>query len=272
MDFGILFKRAGKVAAENSPAILTAIGVTGTLTTAYLAAKAGFKSVDVLKEAEEKKIEENRDGSELSDEEKRDPNRFQLTKKEQADAVWKLYTPAAASAALTVAAIICAVRVQDRRNAALLSAYTAAEKGFKEYREKTLEKVGKKKEQEVRDEIAQDHVTNNPASKAEIILVSEGSVLCRDEYSGRYFTSDMETIRKAENDINYDILNEGYASLTDFWDKIGISQTSDSDDLGWSSDEKFEIDYSTTLSENNRPCIAITFRNRPVPSFYRNTH
>lgn len=268
MDLSMLFKRAGQVAAENSPAILTALGVSGTLTTAFLAAKAAFASVDVLREAEETKSQEFK-GETPEDEDVVNVEPEGLTRKEQAEAVWHLYVPAAICAGMTITAIVCSNRISDKRTAAVAAAYTFAEKNFKEYRDKTVSKIGKKKEQEVRDEVAQDDVRKNPPKKNEVILVSEGSVLCKDAYSGRYFLSDMESIRKAENDINWEILNTGYASLSDFWHLLGVNSTSESDELGWNTDSKFELEYSTALTDDNKPCIVVTFRPGPIPRFYR---
>lgn len=264
MDLSVLFKRAGKVAADNSPAILTAIGVTGTLTTAYLAAKGAFKAVEVLKETEEKR--------EVEYAEKEETFVPALTTREMFDATWKCYIPAASSVALTVVAIIYSNRINDRRTAALASAYSVAEKSYAEYRAKTAEKVGKNKEQVIRDEIAQDDVTNNPPTKSEIIIVGDGPSLCRDAYSGRYFNSSVELLRKAENDINWQILNDGYASLSDFWDVIGLKHTDGSDDLGWNTDQKFDIKISGTISEDQKPCLSFSFQPSPKPRFFRNSH
>ena len=44
---GVL-KQAEKFASDNSPAILTALGLTGVLTTAYLSGKASFNAYDIL--------------------------------------------------------------------------------------------------------------------------------------------------------------------------------------------------------------------------------
>lgn len=278
MDFGILFKRAGKVAAENSPAILTAIGVTGAVTTALLAAKAAFKSVDVLKEAEEKKGAEFRGDNlrtegedlELTEAEAIKLWAEPLNRQEKFEAVWKLYVPAAGSLAITVAAIICANRIQDRRNAAILSAFSAVEKSFQEYRGKTTEKVGKNKEQGIRDELAQERVDRNPYSKSVVIMSpGRGTTRCFDAYSSRYFYSDAESIRKAVNDANSRVWNAGYISLTEFWEELGIPGTSHSDDLGWNSDKLIEIEYpfSAVVSEENEPCLELAFRTPPQPKY-----
>jgi hypothetical protein len=245
MDFGVLFKRAGKVAADNSPAILSAIGITGTLATVYLAAKGGFKAAKVLDEAAETKKDK-------------------LTTRETFDATWKLYVPAATSAALTVASIVCSVQISERRTAALAGAYSIAEKSYTEYRKKTSDTVGKKKEQEIRDKIAQDKVTANTTN---LIVTNKGETRCYDTWTDRDFISDMESLRKAVNDLNERIINENYASLSDFYNLIGLNSTAESDYVGWNTNQLLEVDYSGVLDKHGAPMIALTFRNTPMSRF-----
>jgi hypothetical protein len=253
MDLSALLKRAGQKAAKNSPAILTAIGVTGTLTTAYLAAKAAFNSVDALKKAEEAKSEKY--GGEGFE-----PGDADLNIQDKVEAVWKLYVPAAAVATVTITAIICSNRISDRRTAALASAYSVVNKSYEEYRDKVTGKIGKNKEQAIRDEIAQDEVDRHPLSKTPFIVTdSGGPTLCFDQWSGRYFNSDHESIRQAVNDFNAKVINETYGSLSDFWHLLDIDPTTDSDLIGWSTDKLLEVDYSyTTVNEN--PCLAVRFK------------
>lgn len=268
-DLSALFQRAGKAAADNSPAILTAIGVTGTITTAYLAAKGAFRSVDALKEAEDEK-REHFFGDQTDVEGKIVEVEFDgLTFQEKFDATWKYYTPAAISGGMTIAAIICSNRISDKRAAAMASAYSIAEKGFKEYREKTLEKVGKKKEQEVRDEIAQDDVTNNPVSKSTLIVATKGPTVCKDKWSGRYFNSDIESIRKAVNDFNQERINSSYLPLSEFYHLIGIPPTQESEEVGWNADKPLEVKFSGTLHPDGTPAVVFEFENLPDPNYAR---
>jgi len=257
MKLGILAKRAGKLAGDNTPAILTAIGVTGAITTAYLTGKASFKAAEILA-LERNQFLEGHTEDEFED----------IPFKEKMDLVWKLYVPAAASAVLTVTAIISANHIGTRRAAALASAYSLSEKAYGEYKGKVLEKFGEKKEQTVRDELAQDKVNKTPSTKQEIILMPH-EVLCFDAFTGRYFKSDMETLRKAVNDINEQVINNTYAPLTDYYDLIGLARTDESDEIGWNTDELLKVDYSTTLSDDGRPCISITFSARPVRNYSR---
>ena len=251
MDIGAIVSRARKAAADNTPTILTAIGVTGTIATAVLASRASFKASEVLQEAE-KNVTSYEDGPSLDN-------------REKFDLVWKLYIPAATTGVVTLACIITANRVSNRRAVALASAYSISQEAFREYKEKVFEKIGEKKEQAVRDEIAQDRVNNNPPS---LIVANTTKTLCFDSYSGRPFESDLESIRTAVNDINYQLLSDDYASLTDFWEKIGLDRTSDSDEIGWNIDRKLEVEYAAALFEG-KPVLTIEFRTIPIRSYWQ---
>jgi hypothetical protein len=249
-----LTRSTSRILVDNSPTILTVIGATGTLVTAYLTGKATFKAAELIREVESR-AGTAEDGWPVI--------------KERGKLVWKLYIPAASTAFFTVGAIVCANRIGMRRAAALAAAVSISERAFEEYREKIAQKLGKAKEQAARDEIAQDRVTNNPVGLREVILTSGGSVLCYDAYTGRYFLSDVESLKKAQNDLNYRILHDYYASLSDFYDLIGLPPTSMSGEVGWNSDKMLELEFSTVLSEDNRPCIVIDLKVVPIRNFYR---
>ena len=78
-----------------------------------------------------------------------------------------------------------------------------------------VETIGKKKEQAIRDDIAKDRVTANPVR--EVVVTDRGSTLCYDSLSGRYFKSDIETLRKTVNDLNRRMRDEMFISLNDFY-------------------------------------------------------
>ena len=243
MNIGAIVSRARKAAADNTPTILTAIGVTGTIATAVLAHKAGFKAAQILSEES--------------------PH---LEPKEKLEKTWKLYIPAVTTGVVTVTCIVTANRVSNRRAAALATAYSVSQEAFREYKDKVFEKIGEKKEQAIRDEIVQEKINKNPLGS---VVLAGNDVLCYDAYSGRPFNSNLEEIRAAVNDINWQILNDNYASLTDFWEKIGLSRTTDSDEIGWNTDTKFEVQYSAALSDDGKPVLCIEFHTVPVRSYYK---
>jgi hypothetical protein len=250
MNLGAIVSRARKMTADNTPLILTAIGVSGTVATVLLASKASFKAAEVLNEREKNRWPDDED----------------LEFKEKLEKTWKLYVPAVVTGTATIACIVSANHISTRRAAALASAYSISQEALREYKGKVLEKLGEKKEQGIRDEIAQDRVNRLPPPP--VMIVSNGNVLCLDMHSGRYFDCDMETIRKAENDINYRILHDNYASLSDFWERVGLSKTTESDEIGWNTDKGLEVQYSSVPTDEGKPCLTIEFRTVPIRGYY----
>lgn len=275
MNLTPLFKRLGKVASDNSPAILTSIGVTGTLAAVYLAAKGAFEASDILREAAESKeqeflgdaLKEVSEGEEAEGIQTVSPE--PLTLQEKFELTWQCYLPAAGCVVLSVTAVICSNRISDRRAAAMASAYSVVRESYSEYRAKNVEKIGKKKEQEVRDEIAQDRRDLHPIEKSTLVITGKGPTLCRDAWSGRDFTSSKNVIDAAVNKFNQDVINQTYGSLSDFYDLIGLAPTTNSNYVGWNTDSLLEIDFSGTLDTEGEPCLQIEFKTPPLDRFDR---
>jgi hypothetical protein len=244
-------KRLGKTVSDNSPAILTATAVAGVVTTAFLTGKASIKAAE-----------------ELRYQELQNETSYKGFPKEQFQFVWKLYIPAVLSGASTIACIVAANQIGSRRNAALLSAYSLTDTAFREYKEKVFEQLGAGKEQKVRDEIAQDRVTKDPP-KPEIMIVGKGDVLCMELMSGRYFKSNMEAIRKAQNDLNQMVLNDMYASHNDFLNLIGLESNGYGEEVGWNIDNLIDVQFSAVLTPEGEPCIAIGYAKFPRVNFHK---
>ena len=164
--------------------------------------------------------------------------------------------------AATITSIVMANRISSKKIAALAVASTISERALQEYKTKVVEKLGERQETAIRDEIAQDNVRNNPAS-SQVIIAGSGDVLCFEPLTGRYFNSTIETIKKAENKVNYDIIHYDSSSLSTFFDEIGLPPTDYSDMVGWNVSNRMEVSFSTTMSEDNRPCLVIGFTRMP---------
>ena len=97
------------------------------------------------------------------------------------------------------------------------------------------------------------------------MVLREGNTLCYDAVSGRYFKSDIETIRKAVNELNRRMLRENYVCLNEFYGEIGLPYTNLGDDIGWSIDRDglIELDLSSQLAEDGTPCLVISYRVTP---------
>lgn len=235
---------------KHSPAILTGIGITGMITTTVMAVRATPKAMQLI---ENKKEELEKD---------------KLTAVETVKAAWKCYIPSAATCVASAACLIGASSVSYKRNAALMTAYKITESAFCEYKDKVVETIGEKKEQAVHDAIAKDHVDRNPVSNTEVIITDRGHTLCYDELSGRYFYSDVDTIRKAANEINRRMLDDMCASLNEFYYEIGLDGTRLGDELGWNvSKGLIDLKFSATVSSDDRPCIVMDYQVPPRYEF-----
>jgi hypothetical protein len=262
MDFASFFKGSSKIVADNSPAILSAIAVTGTLTTAYLSGRAAFKAAQIIEDA---KGNADRDFDKAWD-----PDEL-FTLKEKALLTWKLYIPAASTVVMTIACIVAANRIGTRRAAALAAAYKFSERATAEYKAKVVEKFGEKKEQAARDELAQERIDKNPPGEGQVIFTGRGEVLCYEACFGRWFLSDMHLLRKAQNETNVVVIQDGYASLSVFYSLIGLDPTTYSDEVGWNTDNILDLKFSTCLAPDDTPCISVDYTVLPVRE-YSNLH
>ena len=238
---------------KHSPEILTGIGIAGMVTSTVLAVKATPKALVLLEEART-----NEDGT-LKD---------KLTIVETVKVAWKPYVPAVAVGIASISCIIGASRVNYKRNAALATAYALSERTLINYRDKVIETLGEKKEKEVRDKISQDEIDKKPISSSQVIITPKGNTLFMDSITGRYFRSDLDSIKKAVIALNMEISHQNYISLNEFYSNIGLDRISNGDNLGWNIDNGYvEIDYSTCLADNDEPCIVIDYISQPKYDF-----
>lgn len=238
--------RSKKLIEDNSPAILTGIGVAGTVITAYLAGKASFKAARAIDAYEEK----NEQGE----------PRYPLDFKKKARLTWHFYVPTLAAAAVTGTSICMARRIDGKRIAAATAAYAITENAFKEFKDKAVEMTSAGKVQKIHDAVMQDKVDKTDGHT--LVVMADSDVLCMDAWSGRYFSSTMQKLKTAENDQAYEINHAMYVSLTNYYTLVGLDATSNSDNLGWDSTDKFTITYTTTLKDD-KPVIVVNFDKAP---------
>lgn len=240
------FKGVRKTVSKHSPEILTGLGIGGMVTATVLAVGATPKALKLI---EEKKREEHVD---------------KLTVVETVKATWKCYVPATVTGVASITCLIGASSVSARRNAALTAAYKISETALTEYREKVVETIGEKKEKLIREKVDKERIDKNPVSNNQVIVTAAGETLCYDHYSGRYFKSDIERINKAVNKLGRDMLNYNYVSLNDFYDELELEHIPIGYDVGWNiSDGFIDIDFSSQLAEDGRPCVVIDYVTAP---------
>lgn len=221
-----------KFVKKNSSLLLAMGAGIGVLSTAYLSARAGYQTAHRL--------------------ESEDP---WMSNRERAKLVWRLYIPAAASAAATIVCITGVKHVDARKTLAAQTALAVSQRAYEGYREQVVEALGERKDQEFLAKSAERRVNQNSPST---IIAGSGKVLCCELYTGRYFESDMDTLNRALNELNAQLVRHDQATLDDFYYLIHLDPTSNSGETGWTSSRLVELEFSSILHDN-RPVLVFEY-------------
>jgi hypothetical protein len=267
MSMQNLLRLTGRSLNNNSPIILSGLAVAGVVATAILAVKATPKAVEEIEVAETRK--NTRDKPELVDGEAFGDGPYtELTPVEIVQTTWKLYLPAAVIGAATIACIVGSNTIGMRRNAALLGAYTLVDTAFREYKSEVVEQIGAIKERKVTDELAKRKVEQHPVSDAQVIITGGGDQLCMEALTGRYFQSDIEKIRQAQNEFNREILlNAQYSSLNEWFELLGLRQTTVGGILGFDVEHLLELSFASTVADDGRTALVVDYVRLPTKDF-----
>ncbi len=260
-----LIETIGEETKKNSPMILTGLAIVGLISTAYLSYKAGIKA-DKIIEKYKKDIKSHAPSCEEDKE-----NKKNITI-ETAKKMVPVIAPPIIMGGVTLACIIGSHSVSNRKIAALSAAYSLSESTVKNLNGKMEEMLGEKKTRSIRDSIMKDKLEKDSEKdkklmdNGSIIIPNDGTVLCKDLYSGRLFYSTAEKINQAIAKCSYDLISDMYVSLNDFYDAIDSPQLKPipmGNDLGWNVDDsqngKLPIYLTALLTEDNKPCLCVEY-------------
>lgn len=233
-----------------SPELLTAFGISGVVTTAYLTAKATIKAYP-------KVYHEDRDPHEP-------PSKMEVVK-----LVWKDYIPPVAVGAATIGCVFGSHKASARRTAAAVAAYSVADKALTEYKDQVLEAVGQKKADEVEQAVVAESIKKNPPPTDGTLVVTGTDQLFYDLATGRYFKSDVNAVQSAVNKINKRLLEERYCSVREFYGELGVWGGDLMDQMGWEAPNLMDVVMTPSLNQDtNEVYIALTFNYvKPLMSF-----
>ena len=254
------FHKAGFQLKKHSPEILVVTGVIGVVTSAVLACKATRKLDSVLEESKEQ-IDEIKDYIEeegYSEEytEKDASKDLTITYTQSALKIAKLYGPSVILGAASIGAIFGGHNILRKRNVALAAAYTAVDKGFKDYRNRVIERFGKELDRELKYNIKSDTVEvteldedgKEKTSKVTVNTVdpnelSEFARFYDDGCTG--WTKDPELnlvfLKKQQCWANDLLKSRGWLTLNEVYDMLGITRTAAGMVVGWIYDEKHPV-------------------------------
>lgn len=238
----------------NAPAILTASACVGTIATAILTAKSTTLAIEKIADYCEANLRSPED----------------LSWKEKFSVSYRVYIPPAIAGVCTLVSIISANRIQYARGAAFALAYSGSEAAFRRYREAVSDVVKPKDLQKITSRVAEKSVQEaGKPIPGTVLVAASGDVLCYDVFSGRYFKSDIETIRRVENNINGQLNSECYASLNEFYAGLGLPPIAAGELVGWSVPNSLSVEFGSQLTEKGEPVLTIDFLVSPKENYFK---
>lgn len=253
---------------KHSPEILVATGVVGVVTSAVMACKATTKVDAVLEEAKEKidgihQVLENPDLNKRYEEKYGEAFTEEASKKELAVVYAKtgvnfvkLYGPSVALGVASIACILTSHRIIRKRNIALAAAYATIDQGFKDYRNRVIERFGKELDRElkynIRSQEIEETVVNEDGTEQTVKTVVDtinpkdlsGYARCFDETCA-YWDRDSERnlffLLNQQRWANVKLQRQGYLFLNDVYKSLGMQPTAAGQVVGWIYDEKHPV-------------------------------
>lgn len=242
---GEILKIAKKTYEKHDRLILTAITIGGTLYAVYRAAKDGPKYREILDQCDEEGVDTV----------------------EKVKRLAPAVAPVAVATGVSVIAAVANFKVAGDAIKGLADAYTVAKTGKEVFEDCTEKIVGPEKTEEIRKEVAkvQTGVANSGGAFAKPIATGHGNDLMFDAWSGRYFYSDINYVKKCVNDLNAQMINDMYISLNEYYAYQDLPGIGAGRDLGWNIDYgTIEINITSELDECDRPYTYISFINKPI--------
>lgn len=232
----------GRLLSEHKSEILTGLGI-GCFTYASIA--AARYAPYAIKALEEKKKEECTEDLPVKD-------------------MVKSVVPYALPSALYLMAggilIIKATDIHIKKETAAMAAYTLLSETTRDYKNKVREVLGEQKEKKVDEAVAKEALVKNPVSNNEIIITGKGDTLCYEKISGRYFRSDIEKLRKIENELNRRMMDTTFISLNELYLHMGLNPVTLGDELGWDIGRGLiSMSFSAQLTDDGEPCLVVDF-------------
>ena len=243
---------------KHSPEILVVAGVVGTVTSAVMACKATTKAGDILEEHHEQMESINEvvamDRDDYTEEDHKKDTLIVYT--QTAVKFVKLYGPSIILGTLSLACIVESHNILRKRNVALAAAYATVDKGFKEYRNRVVERFGKEIDHELKynikakefetvtvDEKGKEKVEKEIVNVADPNLYSDYARFFDESCAG--WSKDAEAnftfLKCQQNYANDKLKAQGYLFLNDVYKMLGIPATKAGQVVGWIYDEKNPI-------------------------------
>lgn len=244
-------KVVAKFAIKHLPEILSAIGVIAM----------GAATVHAINEAPKAKedIEALDNNPDLD---------HKTYNREKAKCLIRHYWPTVTMSLGGAGLIFGGQKISLGRTAAALAALQIKTEDLEKWKRAIKETDGDKKLESLRQEVIKDSMHGGPENGDEIIKTGRGETLCFESISGRYFYSDIESIRRAVNLFNKSINDSAKysvmtGSLNEWYDFLGLEHIEIGDRLGWVN-RLMDVKFDSHLTTSNVPCLVLSYDVEPT--------
>lgn len=250
MKLGILKAITGAF-AKHEGVILTVGAIGGTLAAVYFAAKDSPKLIAKLDELNE-----------------RGATNFEKVKE---------VAPIVARTAIATGVSVGCTLAKDKYTSNIIQTLTnacqikAIAEG--EYKKKTAEIAGEETARKIDEAVSLGHATKSYSSGAidHVLDTGHGSNLFYDDWSGTWFYSDINFIKKCVNDLNYQLMHDMSVSLNEFYGYLDLPNAGGkhAERSGWHVDDgQIEVEYYAQLDDCDQAYTVLSFRNEPRPNYF----
>lgn len=260
------------VTKKYSPQILTGLGLVSGVTSTVLASKATLRLEPIVDEIQEE--------LQLIREVAREDNRDHLKETSLAYAkgsikIVRLYAPAISVGVVGAGCIIGAQGIMQKRQAGLIAAYTAVERGFAEYRKRVEEALSPEQAEALRYGI--DKKEKHNTKKGEVIVeevISDPNGLSPyarffDETSDNWVKNPEYNRLFLQSQQNYanDMLHaRGHVFLNEVYDMLGLERSQAGSVVGWvlNKDGDNFVDFGIFRGDSERVREFVNGRERSI--------
>lgn len=229
---------------KHSPEIMFGVGVVGVVATVVLASKATLRLSDVLDEHEDTVALANNVHEEAPEKYSESDLKGDLVKIHVKTSleVAKLYAPAFVVGVASIGLLTGAHVTLTRRNAGLVAAYAALDKGFRGYRERVIADVGEEKEREYYQGTEEVEIYSEKKN-GEPVVKRVKKAAGRSPYA-KFFDDtnpcwnedpnhNIVFLRAAQSSLTTLLQSRGHVTLNDVYDQLCLPRTNDGMVVGW---------------------------------------
>lgn len=240
-------KKGLQFVGDKSPELCLISATVNTILTGYLTYKAYKKTREKIQEMEKEST-------------------TPVDTKEKVKVCYKYWIPPMAACFTSLASSFIGYRIQTKRNASLVAAYTLLEASNQATKDKMNELLGIQKADEITDAVAKERIAKAMDSN----LIEEtglGTMIWYDAYTGHVIRTSRNALEAARNMLNDALLRYDTQTISDFYSYLNLdSEWGFATSHGWdASVEMMSLSFkgSQTLLPDGSAYGIFEYQTRP---------